>query len=142
MKAKSKSKNKSCHAKKPDGSCCLVAALPGSKFCFFHDPARAAERRAAQSFGGSQNRMRTLPADTPDVQVADCGDVIHLISETINQVRKGLIDPRVANAVGYLANVVIKASEQGELEDRLAELESLVQTRVNALPDIAMTGTE
>jgi hypothetical protein len=72
--------------------------------------------------------MRTLDATAPDVRVENCQDVVLLLSQTINQVRKGQIDPRVANAVGYLANVLIRATEQGELEKRLAELEALVKT--------------
>ena len=132
-----------CQAVKPDGSRCQAAALRGSRFCFFHDPDKASERRAAQAYGGSQNRMKTLDADAPDVKVADCHDVVALVSETINQVRKGQIDPRVANAVGYLANVMIKAIEQGELEGRLADLERLTKARLAAPPDVfALTGTD
>ena len=131
----------SCQATKPDGSRCQAAALPGSGFCFFHDPARAAERRAAQSFGGSQNRMKTLAADAPDVKVADCRDVVQLIGATINQVRKGELDPRVANAVGYLANVLIKAVEQSETERRLDELEAIVKGPRSS-NDLAKTGTD
>jgi len=67
------------------------------------------------------------------VRVADCEDVVALLSETINQVRKGQIDPRVANAIGYLANVLIKASEQGELEKRISEVESLLKNRSHGL---------
>jgi len=139
MKAKRKSIKTSCQAVKPDGSRCQAAALPGSGFCFFHDPALAAERRAAQSAGGS--RIKTLAADAPDVKVADCRDVVALISETINQVRKGQVDPRVANAVGYLANVLIKAVEQGELESRLAEVEAAIKGQ-RPSSDLAMTGTD
>ena len=79
--------------------------------------------------GGRQNRIRTLDGTAPDVNVEDCGDVVVLISETINQVRKGTIDPRVANAVGYLANVLIKAFEQDELETRIERLEALLERR-------------
>ncbi|HUI05547.1 MAG TPA: hypothetical protein VL486_00925 [Verrucomicrobiae bacterium] len=122
-----------CKAAKPDGSSCQAANLPGSEYCFFHDPAKATERRAAQSLGGSQNKMKTLPAAVPDVCVTDCEDVVKLLSETINQVRKGQIDPRVANAIGYLANVLIKASEQGELEKRISEVESLLKNRNHGL---------
>jgi hypothetical protein len=55
--------------------------------------------------------------------------VVKLLGETINQVRRGVIDPRVANAVGYLANILLGATGQRELESRLAELESLVKSR-------------
>lgn len=120
-----------CKGVKPDGSDCQAATMPGSEFCFFHDPTKATERRSAQSHGGSQNKVKTLPDAVPDVQVRDCEDVVKLLSETINQVRKGKIDPRVANAVGYLANVLIKAAEQGELEKRITEVEAVIKNRSN-----------
>src|SRR6266849_9732457 len=138
--AKRKAIEKPCKARKPDGSSCQAAALPASNFCFFHDPSMAAERREAQALGGRQNRMKTLAADAPDVNVEDCQGVVRLMSATINQVRKGQIDPRVANAVGYLANVLTRAVELGELERRIAELEALVKCRIQA-PDLAVTGT-
>lgn len=139
-----KTTKRPCRAAKADGSRCRAAALPGSDFCFFHDPAKADERRAAQSFGGSRNRMKTLSADTPDMKIEDSKDVVKLISATINQVRKGEIDPRVANAIGYLANILIKAVEQGDLEGRIADLEAVMKARSNApgLPDMTMTGTD
>ena len=73
--------------------------------------------------------MVTLPTDTPDVDVEDCADVVTLLGQTINQVRRGEIDPRVANAVGYLSNIVLAATAQRDLETRIAELESLVKNR-------------
>ena len=55
-----------------------------------------------------------------------------LLSDTISQVRRGDIDPRVANAVGYLSGIALKAREQGELNDRLSRLEKTVdQAREN-----------
>jgi len=122
----------SCTATKHDGTCCQATALPGSHFCFFHDPAKAAARRKAQSRGGRGNRMQTLPADTPDVKVEDGAGVVRLLSQTINQVRRGEIDPRVANTVGYLSNIVLAATGQRELESRIAELTSLVKSRNNS----------
>jgi hypothetical protein len=52
--------------------------------------------------------MKTLAADAPDIKITDCRDVVKLISETINEVRRGQIDPRIANAVGFLASVLIR----------------------------------
>lgn len=121
---------KFCKANKSDGSKCEVAALTDSEFCFFHDPSRAADRKAAQSFGGHGNRMKTLDPGVPDVKIQNSADTIALLSETINQVRKGLIDPRVANAVGYLANIAMRAAEQNELEARIRSLEALLANRM------------
>ena len=132
-----------CRARKPDGTGCQAAPLPGSDFCFFHDPGRADERREANAAGGRQGKMKTLDAAAPDVKVESCQDVVRLIGETINQVRKGQIDPRVANAVGYLANVLIRAVEQGDIEKRLDDLEAVVKTkRVSHEDNLFMTGTD
>jgi hypothetical protein len=125
-----------CAATKRDRTACRAAALPGSRFCFFHSPTHADARRNAQSRGGRANRMATLPADAPDVEVEDAADVVKLLSATINQTRRGELDPRVANAVGYLANIVLAATGQRELETRLAELESLVKSRRKAGADL------
>jgi hypothetical protein len=130
-----------CEAVKSDGSRCQAAALPGSEFCFFHDPSKAAERREAHAAGGRQNRMRTLDRAASDVKIEDSGDVIALLSETINQVRKGLIDPRVANSVGYLANIAIRVFAQDEMENRIAKLEQLLERR-SKLPELMVTGRD
>jgi hypothetical protein len=132
---------KQCRALKLDRSHCQASALPGADFCFFHDPAKAEERRESQALGGRQNRIKTLGATGSDVKVEDCGDVVALLSQTINQVRKGMIDPRVANSVGYLANVLIKAFEQDELETRIERLEALLERRSEA-SELTVTGAE
>jgi hypothetical protein len=119
-------RKQTCKAHTKKGQRCRAPSLPGSDFCFFHDPKHATERAAAQSAGGRCGRIKALPGDTPDVDVANCTDVVSLISATINQVRRGEVDPRVANAVGYLANVLIRAVEQSDIEARLAELEAIV----------------
>lgn len=49
-----------------------------------------------------------------------------LLSDTIDDVRTGRLDPKVANTIGYLANVLVRALEVGKLEDRLAAIEAAV----------------
>ena len=132
-------KIQTCKSKTKGGKHCRAAALPGSDFCFFHDPEQKDQRREAQSAGGSHGRIRTLPEDTLDVTVKSCSDVVSLIGMTINQVRRGQVDPRIANAVGYLANVLIRAVEQSEVEQRLAALEAIVN-RQRPSSDVALTG--
>lgn len=125
--------NKICSASKGDGSNCKVLAVEGSDFCFFHDPSRSEERRAAQSLGGRGNHIKVLSEDTPDVKITSHEDVALLLCITINQVRKGEIDPRVANAVGYLANIALTAIERNDVEKRIQKLEALHEIRLKAL---------
>jgi hypothetical protein len=57
-------------------------------------------------------------------------DVVALLGETINHVRRGALDPKVGTAVGYLAGLLLKALEQGDLAARLAVVEAAVQKRL------------
>jgi len=121
--------NKTCSATKPDQSKCQAAAIPGSGLCYFHDPSYADKRQEAQAQGGRQNRLKTLGDSAPDVKIEDSGDVITLLVQTINQVRKGQMDPKAANAMGYLANIIIKALEQNNFETRIEQLEALLKVQ-------------
>lgn len=53
-------------------------------------------------------------------------DVKELLAETINQVRVGRLDARVANTVGYLATAMLKALQQGDTEGRLRAIEAVL----------------
>jgi hypothetical protein len=67
-----------------------------------------------------------LPFDTPDHPLGDTNQVSVLLADSINRLRRGQLDPRVANAMGYLASVLLKALENGRIEDRLAHLEAVM----------------
>lgn len=122
-----------CTYTKPDGSVCRANAAAGGAFCTFHDPENAAMQAAAKVEGGrARSRPRAvLPEGHPEMTVASARDVGRLLSDTINQVRTGKIDPRIANTVGYLASVLLRSVEVGELEERLASLEASVAASSN-----------
>ena len=65
-----------------------------------------------------------LPADTPDHPLGNTTDVSALLSDSINRLRRGQLDPRVANAMGYLTSVLLRSLEQGPIEERLAKIEA------------------
>ena len=115
-----------CNHIKADGSQCRARKVRGSDYCFFHDPAKATERAAAQRAGGQHARAAVLPPDTPTRRVQAASDVVALLSETVNQVRTGQLDPKIGNCIGYLSGVILRAVEQGNMADRLAALESIV----------------
>lgn len=120
-----------CRHIKSDRSRCRANARHGSNYCFFHDPASAVERDKARQNGGRERSRRAtvLPPNTPDKPLNSAYDVTVLLAETINQVRRGEIDPRISNAVGYLAGVLLKAKENDEIEQRLARLESILASQ-------------
>lgn len=117
-----------CQFEKRDGSSCNAKPLRNSEFCYFHDPSNESDRISASVRGGKNGRLRALPADTPDFEVSSASDLAALLGKTISQVRRGEIDPRIANAVGYLSGVLLRAREQGELEERLNVLEIALES--------------
>lgn len=70
-------------------------------------------------------RLAVLPADTPDHPLRSMKDVSQLLAISINQLRRGEIDPRIATCTGYLANVLLSAIQQSSFEERLARLEAI-----------------
>jgi hypothetical protein len=108
---------KKCCFRKKDGSGCAAQAQSGKDLCIFHDPTRANDGRRARRAGGL-NRTRTavvLASDTPDHSLGSADDVSVLLSDSINRLRRGQLDPRVGNAMGYLASVLLRALEQGPI---------------------------
>ena len=122
-------KQNTCQHVKPDGKQCRARKVRGSDFCFFHDPSRTAERTAAQKAGGRNGRATVLSLDVPGRTVKTATDVVDLLSETINHVRTGQLDPKIGNCMGYLAGIILKAAEQGGMEERLAALEGIVSAQ-------------
>jgi hypothetical protein len=123
-----------CRFRKKNGAMCSANAQPANGLCVFHDPARAADGRRARKAGGihRSRAAAVLPVDTPDHSLASPKDVSHLLADSINQLRRGELDPRVANAVGYLSTVLLRVLEQGPLEDRMAKLESMFGLEANS----------
>jgi hypothetical protein len=120
-----------CLHVKPDGSRCRANGRPASGLCFAHDPTLACKREAARRAGGRKRAAKAavLPPDTPDLALASMADVASLLAATINQTRRGQLDPKVANCVGYLGSVLVKTLEQSDLERRILMLEATEAAR-------------
>jgi hypothetical protein len=88
---------------------------------------RADDGHRARQAGGvhRSHSAAVLSSDTPDHPLGDTNQVSVLLADSINRLRRGQLDPRVANSMGYLASVLLKALDQ-RLEDRLAHLEAVI----------------
>jgi hypothetical protein len=110
---------------KKNGERCGADVQTAKGLCVFHDPARASEGRRARRAGGiTRSRLAALPGDTPDHPLGNTTDVSGFLAVSINQLRRGKLDPRVANAMGYLTSVLLRSLEQGPVEERLAKIEA------------------
>jgi hypothetical protein len=134
-------RSRQCIKLKADGSRCQGQALTGSSQCFFHDPASANQRAAASRRGGERNRAAALPSDTPDAPLNNACDAGALLARSINQLLRGQLDPKIANAVGYLLSVKMRTTDVAKLEQRMAALERALKEQ-RPEPTLSDTGDE
>jgi hypothetical protein len=103
--------------------------MAGASYCYQHNPAVSAEeKRAAQVRGGLTHRP-ALAAPLPAIPIAAPGDVITLLGDTINRVRTGELDPRIANCLGVLAGHLLKAFEIADTATRIEKIERVILER-------------
>lgn len=122
-----------CPGKKADGKRCKSKPRKGRKWCWFHDPESKEARATAQANGGAESRNRVGPAKVlgkkaPDVDVSSEGAIRALMSETIDQVRRGELSTHAAQVVGQLAGQVLKALKQDVTDEKVNDLDR--RTRV------------
>ena len=113
-----------CQAVNARGEPCGAYAVTGSRYCFYHDPDLAAERKAARAKGGRvrHGRKLTTGSDGP-TEIASMGEVVDLLEQTINDCLKLENSIARARAIGYLAGTLARVMEMSELEQRIVALE-------------------
>ncbi len=114
-----------CAFSKNDGTRCNAKAMGQDKHCFFHSADAQAERREAQSQGGKAN-VAIVKDPLPPIMIKGVDDVVLLLGETINQVRAGELDVRVANCIGVLSGHLIKALEVSTVANRVEIIERAI----------------
>jgi hypothetical protein len=115
----------SCSGITGTGARCRAIAITGSDYCHAHHPDRADARRKSARKGGKRGG-RGRP-------VVEVSDIKHRLEDLAEDVLEGKVDRGNAAVAGQLLNyalravsVGLKARENEELEERLAELETML----------------
>lgn len=116
-----------CAFIKPDKDECRANALHKDKYCFTHSAKSKKERKEANLKGGLAPKRNQL--DLPPFRIKNTDGVVGLLEDTINRVRAGEIEVRVANCLGFLSGHILKAFEISDLEKRLSELEKIIKQK-------------
>lgn len=116
-----------CDFIKDNGEQCKANAMIDSGYCYLHNPEIAEETKKLNQIKGGENRGLTVTKPLKEVEVTSGHDIFTLLNTTIKEVRAGEIDAKVANTIGYLAGVMIKAYEASVLEKRLIDLEDALK---------------
>jgi hypothetical protein len=118
-----------CQATTATGEPCRAQALPGARFCVFHDPAHAEARAAGRKAGGKRRSQpaAVLPADTADAPLTSVPEVVAVLADTINQMRTGRLDVRVGNGVTYACATLLRALQPDEAAKLAEELRRRIE---------------
>ena len=57
------------------------------------------------------------------IDIKGTKDILFLLADTINQVRTGEMDVKIANCLGLLASHAVRAIENTNMEDRMKKIE-------------------
>ena len=98
-----------------------MAPLRESDYCFNHDPAVGRQRATARKKGG-RNR-RTKKAARICKPLRSVGAVMEVLEGAVADTVVQENSAQRSHTLGYLAGVLLKALEIGELEDRVCALE-------------------
>lgn len=114
-----------CKHIKHDNTPCKAKALTGDDYCFMHSPRAEKQRKQANSKGGKHSYKETM-VSSGYLSIKKPKDILKLLNSTINEVRTGQLDVKIANCIGYLSSHFLKAHEYTELEQRLEAVEDMV----------------
>jgi len=108
---------------------CQANSMKDSQYCFLHNPEiPKEEKKLVQAKGGKGNITR-IQNPLPPITVNTPDDVVSLLTDTINRVRSGELDVRIANVLGYLSGHLIKALEVSEVDKRVSTIERIILER-------------
>jgi len=116
-----------CEYIKIDKKRCSANAMKNSKFCFTHNPDMKEQKRAAVIKGGKMSKKNH--SFLPPIVLNQSKDIVDLLATTINEVRGGLVEIKIANCIGYLSGHLIKAIEIADLEERVSKIEQTINKK-------------
>jgi len=129
-------KMKLCKAIKKNGSPCNAPPCKGSDYCFHHAPNRKSEAAAARRKATEAARQKRLQEKSTRpkgilkrVRLNNLDDVRRLLASVITEFREGKITADDARVTAYVANILIGAIKDSDIESRLRELEDRIREK-------------
>ena len=111
-----------------NGQPCRQAPLRGEQYCFWHAPQTSEEAAEARRLGGLRRRKESITSAAYDFEGLDDVSKIRRLLQ-IAATDTLALENSVARSrtLAYLAQVAAKLLEVGDLESRIAILESYIE---------------
>lgn len=128
---------KQCNFIKENGERCNAIQMKNSEFCYFHNPGTEAERKENIKKGGKR-KIYIVNSDAVISQrvkfpLTKPKDVTRFLSDLIENTVNGKIDVRISSSIAYLCSTLLKSMELTEVENRISDIESLINEKLNNL---------
>src|SRR5262249_37334963 len=124
---------------KQNGQQCRARALSGQKYCALHSsPGKAAE---LGSKGGRRRTVYKLDDLKPCEPPKSAADLRDLLGQSIVEIRTGKMDPRMANALGYIGACYLRALEVADIESRLEKMELQIKYATRTISNLRIQGS-
>lgn len=113
-----------CNAKTKSGKQCQARATASGKCALHSDPGRAAE--LARKARDKRNRAKAEPDSIAPLEIPESAiEIKATLAKAVAEIYRGRLDVKVGTAMAYCCNVLLRAIETSELEQRIARLEEL-----------------
>jgi hypothetical protein len=109
------------------GMRCNAYRQKNSLFCFTHDPLQKEAHMRAVSEGG---KSRGFLCKLKPVKIENIDDVVAFVGICVNEVRRGALEPRLANSFFYGAGVLIRALEVKRDIEKKTDINNSEEERV------------
>ena len=118
-----------CNYKRQNNIQCKGNAMLNAEFCYFHNPAIAEADKQKSRVAGGKNNAVAIAEPLEPLKIETTADVVILLTQTVNLIRGGKMEVRVANCLGVLSGHLIKAFEVSDLEKRIEKIENTIEQR-------------
>lgn len=116
-----------CAFRLPSGEPCRAAPLHDSQFCWAHSPEHAQEAQEARRLGGQRRKREVTLLGAYELEAVNTTSGIYRVLEIAILETLAMENTIARNrTLGYLIQVVLKAMEDADREERLAALEQVV----------------
>lgn len=115
-----------CKFIKTDGSNCSANAMSGSDYCYYHNPKISPEEKKESQAKGGRANVITVQEPMLPISISEPKHVVTLLTDTINDVRAGILDVKIANCIGVLSGQLIKAMDMADISQRVEKIEKVI----------------
>lgn len=119
-----------CQAIAEGGQPCQARPLRDGDHCFWHDPESQGDAQEARRLGGLRRRREATLAGVYDFDgLADVGAIRRILEIAVTDTLELGNSVARNRTLAYLAQMALRCVEVGELDERLAALETAVEPR-------------